>query len=400
MLEYVYKVFNEKGTIRFGKIAAASYSEAEKKLKEQGENIVELKAQNSGFSFQRFYNRLSMDQELFFYIQFSSLLNADVPLLRALEIVTDQMTHPAFKTVLQESQLEIKKGSSLSNAFRKHEHYFSTLVLGMIEVGEESGRLDSIFFQMSRMIEQRYQYKQDLLGALSYPGLLFLIAVIVSVSIITFVYPQFLEIFKANEIALPVTTLILAKLSYFLHDNWVFLLTGIVIFLMVLFQYLKSIEGKETWETTVLKIPLLGDILKMLFLNQLFFNMALLLKNDVPLLKTVEILAKTFTQSMMTRLLADIWVTLRHGGAMSDALKGHNELPAVIQQIMVVGEQTGKMEELLEKISSYYGLMSSIKLKKLTIIIEPSLLLVLGLLVGFLMASLLLPMFRMVRTLG
>ncbi|MBN2144502.1 MAG: type II secretion system F family protein [Candidatus Aureabacteria bacterium] len=400
MPSYVYKVFNERGEIRFGALTAGSYSEAEKKLKDQGENIVQLKKEASGLSLGRFFSRLSLDQELFFYIQFSTLLNADVPLLRALEIVTDQITHSGFKAVLKESQLDIKKGSSLSNAFRKHEYYFGTLVLGMIEAGEESGKLDSTFLQISRMIEQRYQYKQDLLSAFSYPSLLFFISFIVSMLIITFVYPQFLEIFKSNEIALPFSTLFLAKLSYFLHDNWLFFLIGIAIFCLLLIQYMKSPEGHETFETALLKVPILGEILKMFFLNRLFFNMALLLKNDVRLLRSVEILAKTLTHAVMTRLLSDVWVKLRQGGALSDALKTHEEVPSIVQQIIVVGEQTGKLEDLLEKIASYYEVMISLKLKRLTMIIEPALLLVLGLFVGFLMASLLLPMFRMVKTLG
>ena len=399
MPSYRYTIFDAKGEIRFGKILAKSYPEAEKQLKDCGWIIVELYSELSRMHLDFFLRRLSLDEELFFYIQFSCLLSAEVPLLKTLEIISGQVRNRYFRKSLTEALSELKKGASLSQSLRLHETYFDTLTLGMIEAGEESGKLDVIFQQLAKMAEQRHQFRQDLVSAISYPFLLFCAALLVTSLILIFVYPKFMDIFSGNEIELPLLTLFFNQFTLFLKERFHWL---IALFTGLGFLFLKHFltsEGKAQVQAALLKVPLLGEIQKMLFLHRLFFNMSLLLRNGVPLLKTIEILSKTVTHISVTRLLSDIWVTLRKGGNMSEAVANHPDMPETVQQIIVVGEQTGKMEDLLDKISGYYSLMVTAKLKRLNMVIEPILLIFLGLIVTFLLASLLLPMFNAVKTL-
>lgn len=399
MKQYQYKIFDVKGDIHSGMLKAESYYAAEKKLKKQEWVIVELKPVYNDFNLKHMFNKVSSDDELFFYLQFSTLLLADIPLLPALEIVSRQIKNVRFKMALESCQQKIKKGDSFSEVLREHEEFFNTMVIGMVEAGEESGNLENILFQISKISEQKHTFRQDIITSLSYPILIMSISVLVCFVIMFYVCPRFLEIFSSNNIPLPLFTIILSKITQLLLNFWHVLLITFLSLTVLFFKYSKSIQGKIFLEKLILKLPFIGNIIRMLFIHRLFFNMALLLKSGVPLLKTIELLAKALPYHSMTRLLADIWVTLRQGGSMSDAVIKHEELPEYVQQIIVVGEQTGKIENLLERIADYYNIMISTKLKQLNLIIEPVLLLGLGAFITFLMASLLLPMFLAVKVL-
>lgn len=379
------------------KLEAASSNAVVKYLQANGYfpvSIQEIKQEGTS-SFLAFTQRTSFSDIVNFTRQIAIMLNAGLTLIDALEILKKQITKPMMKKMVDDIDAEIKSGGSFSGALKKYPKNFSNLYIALIKSGEASGKLGEILLRLADNLEKEREFKGKLKGALIYPIVVLSAMVIVIFIMITFVLPKLLSLYKDFNVDLPWTTKVLITISSFSTRFWPLIIAAGFFAWTALNRYLKTKEGKESFDRLALALPLFGNIIQVSSLVDATRTLAILIGAGVSILDALNIIIETTSNVIFQQAFVNVSRKVEKGQSLGISLEQEGIFPPILVQMSLVGEQTGNLDDTLLRLSRYFEMESEISIKSMTTLIEPAILVVLGLGVGFLVVSVITPIYNL-----
>lgn len=399
---YIYKARDSLGKAVKGTMEAANKTELIDKLHKMGYMATAVSEVAAGMQIGSIFDKLkwiAAGDMLMFYIQLSNMINAGITILMSLSTLSKQIENRRLKEAVGSVARQVEGGGFLSQAFALHPQIFSKLFVSMIEVGEESGKLDTVLLRYANFFEQQEDLKQKIKGAFFYPLILLLAGIAVTLFIVTFIIPQFAQIYLKAGIKLPIPTLIVYKIGLAIKHYWHLLIVFVIVILFGLRSYFKR-EGSALFiDRLKLRTPIIGPLYRKVAVSRFSRTLATLLGSGVPILKSLDITKEVAGNRVLAGVIANVHKSVEKGEHIAEPLKISEEFPADVVQMISVGEETDGLVEMLNKIANFYDMNISYAVKKLTIVIEPLFLVVLGAMVGLIMASMLMPIFDMLKTL-
>ncbi|PIQ89085.1 MAG: hypothetical protein COV72_04640 [Candidatus Omnitrophica bacterium CG11_big_fil_rev_8_21_14_0_20_42_13] len=402
MPKYRYEARDVSGKLVKGTMKAASKEALIARLHRMGYLAVGADESIGGIKvvslFADFYG-ISADSMVIFNIQLASMINSGITILDSLRALSEQIDDKKFKVIIEGIGRSVESGSSFSEALAQEPRVFSKLFVNMVKSGEASGKLGIVLDRFAKFIEYQADLRQKIKGALFYPALLLAAGVAVTLLIVTFIIPQFVDIFSKSGIKVPLPTVILFNIGMAIKRFWhTFILCGILVYLLISY-YGNTGAGRYRFDRLKLRLPFIGALYLRAAISRFSRTLATLLSSGVPVLLALEITRDVVGNEALGRVIANLREAVEKGEGMAETLKVGREFPADSIQMIAVGERTGNLDAMLDKVSGLYDLRIGYAIKKLTTILEPVLLVIMGCMVGFIMASLLLPIFDMIQIL-
>lgn len=402
MAEFGYQAKNREGHIVQGIVDAPSQNMAVDILHNKGYVILSLEAFQHGaleFDIGSLLSRPNSKDLVIFTRQLSTLIDADMPLSEGLRTLAKQVEKPALRSIISEIAESVEGGSLLSAALSRYPKLFSPFYVRLVQSGEISGKLHESLLYLADYVEGSQALLSKLKGALAYPVFVIFTLVVVSILMATFVLPQLLIVFKeAGDIELPITTRMLIWATDFI--NAYIVQVSIVFFFLVsiLVYFLRTPEGKDWWDSLKVKMPLFGGIIRNVYLARISESLTTLLKSGIPILDSLRITSDLVDNVVYKRIILDAEESVKSGGSISSALSKYKEVPPLFSSMMAIGERTGKMDFILEHVSKFYKNEADNSIQGISQIIEPAIILLLGVAVAGLVSSILLPMYTVVQS--
>jgi type IV pilus assembly protein PilC len=404
MPTFQYKVRDESGRAITGKMQAASAPDVIGKLRNLRYTIISVSEIRPLFTFKfempTLMRGIKDEDYVMYTAQLSSLLAAGLPLSASLDTMIEQTEHPQLKKATEKVVQDVREGASFAEALREHPKVFSNLYVNTVAAGEISGNLEEVLLRLTSYMEKTAEFKQKVMTALFYPLTLVTFSILVIIVIIITVLPTFIKMYASSGIPLPLPTRILYGINLLIRGWWhVILITlGLGI---VGFNYAKQTKlGKAILDRVALDIPIWGTLNRKVNIARFSRTLASLLTAGVPLLESLEISEQTTDNSVFSQIIKSAHDEVSKGRTLADQLKSSGEFPPMPIQMIAVGEEAGRLDQMLGKVADFYEMSVDYTVKRLTSILEPILLVVIGGAVGFIFASVLLPIFSMVQTIG
>lgn len=408
MPTFVARVRDAKGKAKKEKIVAQTVTEARSALRSRGLFIQELKqAQEFKLSgdinlepLQMAMAKVSVKDKAVFSRQFATLINAGVAIVRSLGVMADQCTNPKLKKALTQISEDVQQGMNLSEAMRKHPDCFDNLYVSMVQAGEVGGVLDEVMNRLSKLLEDVARLQNQIKSALTYPVAVAIFAFAIFIGMTVFLIPIFADIFKQLNVELPALTQFMLDISAFIRGFWWFIP---IVFFGAGFafrNYYKTRMGKETIDRISLKVPLFGDLIQKSAVARFSRTFGALTRSGVPILTALEIVRDTAGNQVIANAVDESRKEIQQGGMISLALQKEQVFPIMAIQMISIGEETGELDQMLAKVADFYEDEVEQAVKALTSIIEPIMIVVLGGMVGLILLSMYLPMFKIFDKLG
>jgi type IV pilus assembly protein PilC len=406
MPTFVARVRDSQGKSKTEKFVAKNLAEARTRLRQQGFVVQDLKkSQGLGdFSLKNFQTSLvkvSVKDKAVFSRQFAALVNAGVAIVRSLGVLSEQCSNPKLKQSLLDISSDVQNGINLSDAMRKHPDCFDGLYVSMIQAGEVGGVLDEVLNRLAKLLEDVARLQNQIKSALAYPVVVGVLATGIFIGMTVFLIPIFAKIFQELGTELPALTQFMLLCSEILR-SWRVLVV-IVIVAGVAFaykQYYKTRVGKETIDRLSLKMPLFGDLIQKSSVARFSRTFGALTRSGVPILTSLEIVRDTSGNQVVSNAINAARAEIQQGGMISIALQKEKVFPPMAIQMISIGEETGELDGMLMKIADFYEDEVEQAVKALTSVLEPIMILVLGGMVGTILLSMYLPMFKVFDKLG
>lgn len=332
---------------------------------------------------------------ILFARQFSTMIDAGLPIIQCLEILHTQQSNKTFKRMIKEIKEQVEGGATLAEALKKFPKHFDDLFVNMIAAGEAGGILDAILRRLAAYMEKTAKLKSQVKGAMTYPIVTLIIAVVVLGVILVFVIPVFEEMFADFGGELPVPTQIVVALSDMVKSKILYIIIGLFILGFALKKFYATEKGQDVVDDVMLKIPVFGELLRKVAVAKFTRTMGTMLASGVAILEALDIVAKTAGNRTIERAIYDVRSGIAEGRTMADPLAESGVFPAMVCQMISVGESTGALDAMLEKIADFYDEEVDQAVENLTSLIEPFMLVFLGVTIGGLVVAMYLPIFKM-----
>jgi type IV pilus assembly protein PilC len=397
MATYTYKALTKDGKKKKGTIDASNEAVALGAIKEEGFiplEIIEQNAFNKDLNI-TFGTLVKVNDLSLFSKQFVSILSAGVSVLEALDLLREQTENKYLQKAIGETYESVEKGDSLATAMANHPKIFPSILVNMIEAGEMSGNLEIAFERMSSHFEKETKLKQTVKKAVTYPIIVSIVAVIVVCILVTFVVPSFVDMFDSVGMELPALTKALLSISYFVRKRWVFLLIAIISGGGFLIYYGKTDVGKQLFSSLKLHMPLFGKLNSKVAASRFTRTLSTLLASGISLLDAIEIVAKVVDNYVVSQHLLNVKDQVSRGIPLSKPIKEQQVFPPMVTHMVKIGEDTGTLEETLNKVADFYDSDVETTVTQLTTLLEPLIIAVLAVVVGFVVLSIVQPMFQM-----
>lgn len=402
MPTYFYKARDMNGKPVQGIMEAPSAKRVVKKLRDRGytptkitENLYEFKVK----SILDRFRKISAEDMIMFNLQLANMINAGITLLNSLNMLYKKTENSKFKEVIGDVARNVEMGNSFSESLARHPLVFSRLFVNMMKVAEATGQMDTMLTRLAEFTEQQADLREKIKGALFYPAILLCAGIVVTLFIVTFVIPQFSEIFIKSGIPLPWPTLMLYKTGMAIKSFWLWGVLFAGLTWLAFNYYIKTPVGRINFDKLKLRMPVLGGLHRKTVLARFARTLGTLAAGGVPILQSLDITREVLDNEVLASVLADVRKGVEKGEKIVDRLKTSPEFPQDMVQMIDVGEETGKLDKMLNKIADFYETAVAYAVKKLTTVLEPFFLVVMGGIIGAIMASMLLPMFDMMKIL-
>jgi general secretion pathway protein F len=329
--------------------------------------------------------------------EMSALLGAAIPIPQALNGLGEQEENPALRAVVLQISDTVRKGASFSAALDQHPRLFSKLYVSMVRVGEEAGALQKVMADLADLLEHEDEVRSEVVAAVAYPVFVLAFGLFTVTILLTVVLPKIMGMLQDMLQILPLPTLILLKISSILHHYWLWILLGTAGTVGGLWRYVRSPHGAEVWDRTKLRLPVLGAVFRAAALSRFARTLGTLVKSGVSLLPSLKIVENTIGNRVLAKQVARVAEETRGGDSLATPLRKLGIFPKTVVQMVDVGEETGRLDEMLLKVAEIEERQMRAKTKTLISLLAPILILVVGGLVGFMVIALLLPIFKMSR---
>jgi type IV pilus assembly protein PilC len=397
---FAYKSINIAGALRDSKIDAPSEAHARALLQNKGERVIQIReVSRSKFAGERVKARgrkPSADEVASTIRQMSILVRAGVPLVEGLHGLADQATSMVLRRTLETVALDVSQGSALSDAFAQHPHTFPNLAVEMVRIAEAGGDLAESLSRLAEHLESSAEIGRKVKSALAYPAVIVCLSVVTVVVMVTFILPRFMKLFDKMGAKLPWSTKALMSVSYVLTHNWyLFAALGVGLFLLVK-RMAQGRLGRRRIDSILLKAPVIGDVVNKVVLGRVMASMSTLLGSGVPMVQALRTSAAAANNEIVREALLKASDDVAEGSATSQALRVSGVFPALVIQMVASGEKTGELPSMLDYVCKMYARETDAKMKSLTSIIEPILIVFLGIVVGFIAMSVIVPIYSLV----
>lgn len=393
-MQFSYKAL-KNNKVTHGTINAESQEAVLRFLKTSDYFPIEIKRSDATNSYLDFLNKANFNDIVNLTRQLAIMLNAGMTLIDAVDLLKSQVNKPSMQNLLSSIDKEIKAGNSFSYALQKYPQYFSNFYVALVKSGEASGKLSDILLRLADNLEKQRIFRGKIKGAMIYPIVVLIAIVVVMFIMITFVVPKLLGLYKDMQVELPIYTRILIVVSDFFGSFWVLIL-GFTASVIILFKrYLRSKSGKRFFDNLSLKLPLFSNVIKMSVLVDTTRTLAILLGSGVSLLEGLTIITDITTNSIYREVFINVRKQVEKGVSLGSAMKEASIFPPILVQMTIVGEETGHLDDTLMRIANYFEIESEMAVKALTTLIEPAILVFLGIAVAFLVFSIIAPIYSL-----
>lgn len=403
MPNYLYKARDSEGKAVTGGMESASAEKLAEKLRGLGYMPTQIKEAAAGVDLDHFsqrFKRVKPEDIIMFNVQLANMIDAGLTLINSLNIICRQIENKKLREVVEEVKRSVEGGSSFSDALANHPKIFSKLFVDMVRAGETSGKLNVVLNRLAHYVEQQEDLRQQVKNALFYPAILVIAGIAVVVLIVSFVMPKFVEVFNRAEVPLPLPTQIFYSLGLILTNYWYLIILVAWLVFMGIKMYVRTEKGGYQFDRLKLSLPIIGPLVRKLIISRFSRTLATLVDSGVPILHSLDIVREVVGNRIISDVVENVRGSVEEGERIAKELKKSGEFPQDMVQMISVGEETGKLGHMLNKISGFYDNAVGYSLKKLIALIEPVFIIVLGVLVGFIMASMLLPMFDMIKAIN
>ena len=398
---YVWKGRTTGGEIQTGELTLDSQEEALSALRKRRIIISSVKEKKADvkFAMPKFGTVASTRDLAIFTRQFATMINAGLPLVQCLDILSKQTEKEAFRVVIGQVMHDVEAGTTLAEALGKKEHskVFDELFVNMVEAGEAGGILDNILQRLATYIEKAEALKRKIKGAMVYPSVVLTVAMLATAFMLIFIIPTFARMFTGFGADLPLPTKIVMGLSTFLRSYWWAILGVIVGGAVGLQRYYLTEGGRLLIDTWLLKIPVMGDVLRKGAVARFTRTLATLIASGVPILNGLEITARTAGNKVIQNAIMAARASIREGETISAPLRQSTVFPPMVVQMISVGEETGALDDMLTRIADFYDDEVDTAVDSLTSLIEPIMIVVMGGIVGGMVVAMYLPMFKLIN---
>lgn len=341
-------------------------------------------------------NKVTVKDLGVFTRQFSTMINAGLPLVQCLDILSSQMEKDYFKKIVADVMADVEGGSTLGEAMGKHTKVFSRLYVNMVEAGEAGGILDLILNRLAVYLEKAEALQRKVKSAMTYPTVVCIVALGATIFMLMFIIPTFARMFSDFGGELPTPTKVVMGLSVFLRSYWYFLAAGVVALIIAFKRFYATDVGKLRIDALLLKVPVLGVVIRKSSVARFTRTLGTLISSGVPILNGLEITARTAGNKVVELAVLDTKESISQGNTISEPLRKSGVFPPMVTQMIGVGEQTGALDEMLEKIANFYDDEVDTAVDSLTSVIEPVMIVVMGVIVGGMLVAMYLPMFKLI----
>jgi len=395
MPQFTYTARAINGDLKTATLEAPNRDEVMKQLRQQRLNVVKIdegtavKKKRAG--------RIKMRDIVIFTRQFSTMINAGLPLVQALDILAQQSENPALKDITRQVVFDVESGNTVADALRKQPRAFSELYVNMVAAGEAGGILDTILMRLAVFMEKNDALIRKVKGAMIYPSVIMSVAVIAISVLLIFVIPTFADMFSSANIALPLPTRMVIALSGFIKHFWWMIIGGAGAMVYAIKQYYATADGKLNIDRTLLRLPVLGDVLRKSSVSRFTRTLGTLISSGVSILDGLEITAKTAGNRVVQDAIMESRASIAGGETIAAPLKKSQVFPPMVISMIAVGEQTGGLDEMLSKIADFYDEEVDAAVSGLLALMEPVMIVFLGVVVGGMVVAMYLPIFDMVN---
>ncbi len=399
---FAYKVRDRGGKLIQGTLEADSEQLLIGKLRSMGYMPIDVQQQNAATMSKELHipflaNRVKLKDVAIFSRQFATMINSGLSLLRALSILAEQTESRALADIVNQVRIDVEKGSSLSAALARHPKAFNRLYVAMVKAGEVGGVLDSVLLRLAETIEKQVELRRKVRSAMTYPLVVMVLVLLIVSAMLLFIIPMFKGIYKELGGTLPMPTQILLSISGVVRKFWYLIFGAEVGAVWGFRRWINTENGRNRWDIIKLRIPVFGVLVRKAALARFARTLSALVRSGVPILESLDIVGETSGNHVVTVAVQDTQVAVKSGEPMSKRLEQHAVFPPMVVQMMAVGEETGALDEMLDKIADFYDQEVEATVDALTSLIEPLLIVVMGAAVGGMVISLYLPMFNIIK---
>ena len=398
---YTYKVRDKQGKILQGSLDADSTTLVANKLRQMGYVPLaidkkaggglktEIKLPGAG--------KPKLKDIAVFSRQFAVMIDSGLSLLRALYILEDQTENEVLAKILGEVRQDVEKGTSLSQALGRHPKTFNRLYVSMVRSGETGGNLDQVLVQLADTIEKQVELRQKVKSAMTYPVAVLCLVVLILIAMLIFIVPTFKGLYDDLGGTLPLPTRILLLISSLMVKLLPIFILTMAGSIWAFKRWIESEKGRAIWDSFKLRVPVFGKLVRLIALTRFSKTLAALLRSGVPILESLEITSDTVGNTVVARAVKDVQEGVKQGEPIAKRLENHDVFPPMVVQMLAVGEETGAVDTMLEKVGDFYEREVEATVDALTSLLEPLLIVVLGGTVGGMVISLYMPMFNIIK---
>ncbi|MBN1441359.1 MAG: type II secretion system F family protein [Planctomycetes bacterium] len=415
---FSYKAKKPGGGTASGTVTAGNQSDAVAELRRQGLTIVSLQprkgkggAQAGGSFFSLSMGggkkaprldrvRVKEGDMVVFTRQMATMISAGIPLVESIEILAEQASNLGFQACLENIASEVRAGKDLSQALGNHPKVFPSIYVNMIRAGEASGQLDIVLDRLADYQEASAALRAEIKSAMTYPIVSLVLVLGISAFLLVVIIPKFEEMFNSMDVELPAITVGLLDLSLFLKNYFLWWFAGLVLAFFLVRMYLKTDQGATFLDWSLLHVPIFGPLFSKVAISRFSRTFSTLIQSGVPILGALEIVASTSGNRIVSSAITKASESVRQGETLGEPLAASGVFPTMVTRMISIGEKTGALESLLEKISDFYDQQVKTTVEQLTSLIEPLMISIMGVLVGGMVMAIFLPIFKMVGSLS
>ncbi len=405
MPQFVYNAVDPSGRTLRGVMEADDERLVLAWLHEQHYHVLSVQPRRRGLSLALLKDlnrskKVKLLELVMFSRQFATMIDAGIPILKSLDALETQTKNPALREVIGAVRQDVKGGMSLADALSKHPHVFSKLYVNMVRAAEVGGILDQILDRLAQFLEKELEIRQKIKSAMMYPVLVLIFSMVMVFALFTFVLPRFKEIFASMNVKMPPATQLLFNLSDYAVAYWYVppaLLVGAFVFIK---QYGKNPKGRYRIDLVKLRLPIIGDLVLKMSISRFARTFGVLIASGVSMMRSLEIVAETAGNSVLATAIDNARNGVREGQKLSTPLGASGLFPTMVTHMIDVGEETGRLSDMLVKVSDFYEKEVDATVKGLTSMIEPMLIIFLGVVVGFIAISVMTPIFTLVSNIN
>jgi type IV pilus assembly protein PilC len=408
---FAFRAMDVAGVASAGEVEAQSKAQVTEQLRQRGLIVLDVSEKTSPINIEDFFKRfkgVDMRELAVFSRQFATLVASGMPMLRTLHTLEEQTQDDRIREAVAGVRADVEAGSTLEQAMERHPEVFDRLFCAMVRSGEQSGRLEDALDRIAYQVEKADALRRQVKSAMMYPALVFGFALVALLAIVTFVIPVFAGIFEelaednpAESSALPLPTQVCVTASDAITSYWFVIFPALVLSAIAFFRWKRTDRGKEAWDRFLLRIPFkIGDVIQKVALARWSRTFSGSVSAGVPMLQSIKLTGETAGNIVVEQTMDEVYASAKRGGSLAAPIQSAPIFPPMVGHMVAVGEETGQLEHMLSKIADFYETEVDAKIKALTSLIEPLMIVFVGGVVGFIVIAMYLPIFSLYDKIG